>query len=272
MPCGTHVAFGFGSSEPAFSVYADLRWSARHSGHKLVIFGGGAGIGLAAATLASEAGAAVTIADANPDGMRLPLVVSGTCAFSICDVTDAAQVGQVLADATRRHGSLDGVVTTVGGARIRKELTLDIDYWTKEISFNLTWAYIVAAASIEAMKNSGRGSIVTTSSSYALSPGPDRVAYSAAKAGVIGLTKSLAAATAPLGLRVNCVAPGLTDTPRVRGMSADAKDFAKLGAAKPQGRIATTEEIAHAILFLISDAARSITGQVIHVNNGSYMP
>jgi NAD(P)-dependent dehydrogenase (short-subunit alcohol dehydrogenase family) len=233
-----------------------------------VVFGGGSGIGLAVATLAVASGAAVTLSDANPDTARLPLLASSTCTFALCDVTSPAQVRRVLGEAGRNGEKLDGVVTTVGGATIRSDLALDLDYWSKEISTNLTSAYIVATAAIEA----GVSSIVTTASSFAVAPGPDRVGYSAAKAGVIGLTRSLARATALRGLRVNCVAPGLTNTPRVRRMSGSADEFMKLAQTKPQGRIATTEDVAHAILFLLSDAAQSITGQVVHVNNGSLMP
>jgi NAD(P)-dependent dehydrogenase (short-subunit alcohol dehydrogenase family) len=239
-----------------------------HDQRNYVVFGGGSGIGLAVATLALEFGAAVTISDANPETARLPLLTSPSCTFALCDVTSPSQVRRVLREGGRNGDALDGVVTTVGGATIRSDLALDLEYWSRELSINLTSAYVVASAAIEA----GVSSIVTTSSSFALSPGPDRIGYSAAKAGVIGLTKSLARATAMHGIRVNCVAPGLTDTPRVRRMSNSADEFSKLVQAKPQGRIATTADVAHAILFLMSDAAKSITGQVIHVNNGSFMP
>jgi 3-oxoacyl-[acyl-carrier protein] reductase len=242
------------------------------TGRSIVVFGGGSGIGLAAATLAQAAGAQVTIADLNQDASHLPLVTSGQCRFAACDVTDSLAVRRVLAEVVTLNGRLDGAATTVGGARIRTDLAVDMDYWDREIRFNLSSAYIVAMSAIEIMKPAGAGSIVTTSSSFGVSPGADRVAYSAAKAGVIGLTRSLAAATARLGLRVNCVAPGLTDTPRARRMTGSAEAFAKVAASKPQGRIATTEEAASAILFLLSDAASAMTGQVIHVNNGSVMP
>jgi 3-oxoacyl-[acyl-carrier protein] reductase len=238
----------------------------------LVIFGAGSGIGLAAAELASVAGAQVTIADIDPATADLTVVRSGQCTFAKCDVTSVAQVKDVLLQAARRHNGLDGVVTTVGGAQVRTDLAPDIDYWTREIAFNMTSAYIVASAAIMVMREAGHGSVVTTSSSYGQVPGPDRIAYSSAKAGVLALTRSLAAATARTGIRVNCVAPGATDTPRFRRMSGGVGEIDNLAKAKPQGRIATTEEVAHAILFLLSDAASSITGQVIHVNNGSHMP
>lgn len=242
------------------------------AGRRIVIFGGGSGIGYAAAGMARASGAMVMIADANPAVAQLPLVTSGQCQFAVCDAADPAAVRRVLADVVTQHGSVDGVVTTVGGAQLRTDLGVDMDYWTRQISFNLGSAYIVAASAIEVMRVSGAGSIVTMSSSFALMPGVDRIAYSAAKAGVIGLTRSLAAATARLGLRINCVAPGLTDTPRVREMAGADDTFAAWAAAKPQGRVATADDVASAILFLLSDASRSMTGQVIHVNNGSLMP
>jgi len=237
----------------------------------MVIFGGGSGIGLAAARLASQMGDRVTIADSDATAAQLAIVTDGHCGFAVCDVTDPTQVKRALAEASA-HSRLDAVVTTVGGAQVRRELALDLDYWACDLMFNLTSAYVVATAAIEVMSPHGAGCIVTTSSSFAVQPGPDRIAYSAAKAGVIGLTRSLAAATARLGIRVNCVAPGLTDTPRVRSLSGTPDAFKALELAKPLGRAATAEDVAQAILFLASDAAASMTGQVIHVNSGSYMP
>jgi 3-oxoacyl-[acyl-carrier protein] reductase len=241
-------------------------------GSRLTIFGGGSGIGLAVAALASTAGAKVTIADISEEVTSLPIVNSGACRFIKCSVIDPAAVAFTLREVIRQDDGIDAVITTVGGATIRHELGTDIDYWTRDLAANLTSAYIVATAAIAEMRAGGRGNIVMTASTFAFSPGADRVAYAAAKAGVIGLTRSLAVATAKLGLRINCVAPGLTDTPRVRAMSRSADDFERAAAAKPQGHIASTDDVANSILFLASDAARSITGQVLHVNNGSYMP
>jgi 3-oxoacyl-[acyl-carrier protein] reductase len=237
----------------------------------IVVFGGGSGIGLATATLASAAGCRVTIADRNPETAALSIVSSQACNFLVCDATVPSQVTQVLADAAKSYGRLDGVVTTIGGARVRTDLALDIEYWREEIEFNLTSAYIVSVAAAGMMLPMRHGSIVMTGSSFGDVPAPDRIAYAAAKSGVIALTKSLALATARAGIRVNCVAPGATDTQRLRRMTGSPEDFTKICDAAPQGRVATPQDCAEAVLFLLSERARSVTGQVIYVNNGSYM-
>lgn len=241
-------------------------------GGSIVIFGGGSGIGLATAALARARGCSVVVADANPAAAGVLASHAPGSAFVQCDATDEAEVTGVLRDAADRQGGLGAVVTTVGGAFVHKTLALDLAYWEREIRFNLTSAYLVAFAAVEIMRKAGAGSIITTSSSFANVPAPDRIGYSAAKAGVIGLTKSLAMAVAREGVRVNCVAPGATDTERVRRMTGSAEDLARINAAAPQGRIAQPVDVAEAILFLASDAATSITGQVIYVTNGSYMP
>src|SRR5262245_35306697 len=107
---------------------------------RLIIFGGGSGIGLAAATLASQVGDDVTIADCDTAAVQLPIVAEGRCRFIPCDVTDPMQVRRSLAEASS-EGWLNAVVTTVGGARVRKNLELDLDYWTRELTFNLTSTY-----------------------------------------------------------------------------------------------------------------------------------
>jgi NAD(P)-dependent dehydrogenase (short-subunit alcohol dehydrogenase family) len=238
----------------------------------LTVFGGGNGIGLAVATLASAHQGTVLIADTNPATAELPLVKSGRCEFAQCDASDPTQVQELLDRVLARHGRLGSVVTTVGGAHLHDPLQLDIDSWRKEVAFNLDSAYVVATASAARMAKHGGGAIVTASSTFAYLPAPDRIGYAASKAGVIALTKSLALATARMNIRINCVAPGATDTPRLRRMTGDESELARICEASAQGRIATPEDVAQSILFLASTAAASITGQVIYVNNGSFMP
>jgi 2-hydroxycyclohexanecarboxyl-CoA dehydrogenase len=121
------------------------------------------------------------------------------------------------------------------------------------------------------MKERGRGAIVTTSSGYANLPGADRVGYTAAKAGVMALTRSFAKDAASYGIRVNCIAPGPTDTPRFRAMNGGDEGVELVRRAMPMGRIPTPEDCARAALFLLSDAAGAVTGQVLHVNGGLLM-
>jgi NAD(P)-dependent dehydrogenase (short-subunit alcohol dehydrogenase family) len=238
----------------------------------IVIFGGASGIGLAAARLASAQGAAVLIADTDVGAVEIDIVRSGSCAFIKCDATNPQQVQSALDQAARATGRLDGVVTTVGGARIHDPLEVDLEGWRRQTAFNLDSAYLVATSAARMMVAQGAGSIVTTSSSFAHEPKADRIAYAASKAGVIALSKSLALACARQGVRVNCVAPGATDTPRVRTLTGTAADWQRICDASVQGCIQTPEDVANTIAFLLSPGARSITGQVIWVNNGSFMP
>lgn len=242
------------------------------AGGAIVIFGGASGIGLAAARLASAQCAPVRIADTDESAQQLDIVRNGSCSFTRCDATDPQQVQAVLDQAMRAAGRLEGVVTTVGGAHIQDALEVDLAAWRRETAFNLDSAYLVATSAARMMAAQGSGSIVTTSSSFAYVPKADRAGYAASKAGVIALTKSLALACARRGVRVNCVSPGATDTPRVRAMTGTNAEWQEICEQSVQGRIQTPEEVASAIIFLLSPGARSITGQVIWVNNGSYMP
>ncbi len=237
-----------------------------------VIFGGASGIGLAAARLLSGHGVYVLIADSNDQATELDLVRSGACSFFRCDATDPQQVAAALELGQQQGHRLSGVVTTVGGAHIHDPLEVDLAAWRREVAFNLDSAYLVATSAAKLMAGQGGGSIVTTSSSFAYVPKADRIGYAASKAGVIALTKSLAMAGARQGVRVNCVAPGATDTPRVRAMTGSDAEWQKICEQSVQGRIQSPEDVAGAIVFLLSPGAQSVTGQVIWVNNGSYMP
>ena len=238
----------------------------------IVIFGGARGIGLATATRACGLYEKVVIADVDGDMSKLDIVRTGRAESSLCDALDPAAVTTLLDSAAERHGRLAAVVTVIGGAHIHDPLILDLAAWRKETAFNLDTAYIVATAAASLMVKRQAGAIVTTSSSYASVPKSDRIGYAASKAGVIALTKSLAMATARFNVRVNCVAPGATDTERLRAMTGSEHDLDTIREAAVQGRIATPEEVAEAVLFLCADSSYSITGQVLWVNNGSYMP
>jgi 2-hydroxycyclohexanecarboxyl-CoA dehydrogenase len=238
----------------------------------LVVFGGGSGIGLATVTLGAASYDHVVMVDIDPRASDLAVVDSDRVEFVQCDAADPQAVPALLARVLLEQGALSTVVTTVGGAHFHDPLDLDLVEWRKEIAFNLDTAYVVATAAARIMADNGGGAIVTSSSSYGFLPGEDRIGYTAGKAGVIALTKSLAKATARLGVRVNCVAPGSTDTPRFRTLVGSEEAIQARFDASPQGRISTTDDLAEAILFLSSPASRSMTGQVLWVNNGVLMP
>jgi NAD(P)-dependent dehydrogenase (short-subunit alcohol dehydrogenase family) len=241
-------------------------------GRSIVVVGGGSGIGWAAAELAARLGAAVTVADIDPAAATLAARLGERGHFVTCDATDPDQAARLIDQAVERFGFVDGLVTTVGGARLEPLEALDIGVWNAELAFNLTSAYVVCRAVLPHMAGLGRGAIVTTSSGYAVMAGPDRAAYTAAKAGVIAFTRTLAAAAAPQGVRANCIAPGPTDTPRFRAMNGGDAGVERVREAMPLGKIPTPLDCANVAIFLLSDAASQVTGQVVHVNGGLLMP
>lgn len=241
-------------------------------GPSTLVFGGGSGIGLAAARLAAERGARVTVADldrATPG--RLAGLGVQAC-FAECDVTDADSVRAAVETVVTRWGRLDQVLTTVGGATVADVSDLDPVTWDRELSVNLTSAYLVGRCVLPVLIAQGAGSLVLTSSGQAVMAATDRAGYAAAKAGVISLTRSLAGTAARHGVRVNCVAPGPTDTPRFRAMNGGDEGVEAVRQAMPMGWIPVPEDCAEAALYLLSDSARAITGQTLHVNGGLLMP
>ena len=237
----------------------------------LVIVGGGSGIGWAAAELAVKLGARVTVADVDPaiDGL-VTSRLGAAASFNFCDATSADDLRRLM-ETSEQRAPIDGLLTTVGGARLGPISEVNRQTWDAEIAFNLTSAFLACQAVLPFMKERGRGAIVTTSSGYANLPGADRVGYTAAKAGVMALTRSFAKDAASYGIRVNCIAPGPTDTPRFRAMNGGDEGVELVRRAMPMGRIPTSEDCARAALFLLSDAAGAVTGQVLHVNGGLLM-
>lgn len=244
----------------------------RFDGRSLLVFGGGSGIGLAAAEIARAAGAEVTVADVDEEARERVGGLDAGISFSRCDATDADSVTRVVAQCVERHGRLDGVLSTVGGAHLADFEDLDAETWDAELSFNLTSAYLVARAALPVLRSRRAGALVLTSSGQAVMAAADRAAYAAAKAGVISLTRSLAGAVAVDRVRVNCVAPGPTDTPRFRAMNGGDAGVAAVRTTMPLGDIPTPQDVAQVAVFLLSDAARAVTGQTFHVNGGVLMP
>jgi NAD(P)-dependent dehydrogenase (short-subunit alcohol dehydrogenase family) len=239
-------------------------------GRTLLVVGGGSGIGLAAAAIAAREGANVTIADIDPSAAARAKELGA--AFVECDATDAASAEAAVRATADQAGRLDCLFTTVGGAHIASLDELDPEAWSREIDFNLGSAYNVCRAALPLLKDQRSGAVVTTSSGFAAMPGTDRAGYTAAKAGVIAFTRSLASALAPYRARANCIAPGPTDTPRFRAMNGGDAGVEEVRRSMPLGEIPTPEDCANVALFLLSDAARQVTGQVIHVNGGLLMP
>lgn len=182
------------------------------------------------------------------------------------DVSDRAQVDRMMADFLRDFGTLDVLVCNAGIAR--QELFTDVtqDQWRQMLGVNLDGVFHCCQAALPEMIRRKAGRIVTLSSMWGQVGASCEVAYSAAKAGVIGLTKALAQEVGPSGITVNCVAPGVIETEMNGLLTQETKDA--LAEETPLERMGTPREVAETIWFLASEAGSFFTGQVLAPNGG----
>jgi len=186
------------------------------------------------------------------------------------DVADLAQIADMVDTTVSGLGRLDVLVNNAGVFPRVKFLEMTETEWDLVIDINLKGSAFAAQAAARAMLAAGRGGSIINLSSRSLAGAVLGVHYSASKAGVVGMTRAMALALAPHGIRVNAIAPGLTDTAQPRyGNTED--ELAEMAKAVPLGRMARPEEIAALSVFLASDVASYTTGQVYHINGGAYM-
>ncbi|HKS90182.1 MAG TPA: SDR family NAD(P)-dependent oxidoreductase [Stellaceae bacterium] len=186
------------------------------------------------------------------------------------DVADVAAVRAMVGAVEREFGRLDVLINNAGVFPRAAFLAIEPGDWDHVLDVNLKGAFFCAQAAARAMAAAGRGgSIVNLTSGAAFRGSPNGVHYCASKGGVLSMTRQMALELAPHRIRVNAIAPGLTDTAQPRyGMSEEALEAA--GRALPLGRVAQPEEIARAAVFLASEDAGFVTGQCLHVNGGGY--
>ena len=240
-----------------------------------VVTGGGSGIGRAICLGLAEFGAIVCVADLNiAAAEETSALVRSTGAGSIAtsvDVTDKAQIDRMAQAALGASGRIDILVNCAGGAsgpdfRIGRVLRITEQDWDRTIAINLKSVFLCTQAVAPAMLERKSGSIINIASLTGEFPFPGMPAYSASKAGVISLTKSLAMELAP-HVRVNAIAPGLVETPRTsRNRTPEQLEY--LLTNVPLGRMGTPEEVADVAVYLASGAAAWMTGAVIDVTGG----
>ena len=185
------------------------------------------------------------------------------------DVTDAAATASVLAAIDAQYGAITILVNNAGVTRDNLLLRMKDDEWDTIMATNLTPAYRLAKAVLRGMMKARHGRIIQIGSVVGSSGNAGQVNYSAAKAALIGFTKSLAQEVGSRNITVNCVAPGFIDTDMTRGLT-DAQREALLGKI-PLGRLGAPEDIAQAVAFLAGPGASYVTGTTLHVNGGMYM-
>jgi 3-oxoacyl-[acyl-carrier protein] reductase len=240
-----------------------------------VVTGGASGIGQAVVERLTRDDFTVVILDINEDGgkqVAAELRKRGKQAtFVRLDVTREDDVQKTFQKIISEHRCLDVLVNVAGGSLHRHKIEdFPLDHWRAVIDVNLTSTFLCCRAVTGLMKNQKSGAIVNISSDIGFSGDAKRSAYAAAKAGIVGFSKTLALELAPFGVRVNAVAPGRIATKRVRATYSDAEWEA---AAKriPLGHAGEPDDVAEAVAFLASDSSRHMTGQTLHVNGGRIM-
>lgn len=242
-------------------------------GRAALITGGASGLGRAAALLLAAEGAEVMIGDiddAGGEAVVAEIVAQGGRAhYRHSDVTDRADVRRMVADAGEVMGGL-AILMNNAMSNPRDDYGVD-ERWDTMLESGLS-AYWAAATAAEALLvQSGHGSIVQIASIAGARVGIEFAseAYCAAKAGIVGLTRKMAKRLGPQGVRVNCIAPGIIRTPRLRYSGSDEPEFARRARkVTPLQRLGRAEEVAELVLFLASDRASFITGQDIAIDGG----
>ncbi len=232
----------------------------RLAGRRIVITGAASGIGKATARRFMSEAATVILLDQNGDGLQSTLGEGRGAVFAV-DVTDETAIQTVIDAAADKFGGIDGVINAAGIMPTGLLLDVPVATWRKTIEVNLTGTFLVARACVPYLKRAAGSTITNIASGAGILPNaPGITAYAASKGGVITLTRALAAELAP-DIRVNCICPGMVDTPMADGFRQNVGNYA-------MKRLADPTEIANALLYLTSSEASYVTGATLAVDGG----
>jgi 3-oxoacyl-[acyl-carrier protein] reductase len=235
-----------------------------------MVTGGAAGIGRVTAECFAKEGAKVAICDVNPEaGESAAKALGPEASFEKVDVSDGASVLNWVKRVSDNYGQIDVLVNNAGITRDGLIVRMKEDDWDAVINVNLKSAFNCIKAVSKIMMRQRCGRIINLASVVGVIGNPGQANYVASKAGMIGLTKTVAKEIASRGITVNAVAPGFIETDMTAALSDNVKEA--MLSQIPLGRGGAPKDIADAILFLASEQAAYITGQVIHVSGGMYM-
>ena len=240
------------------------------SGQTALVTGASGGIGGAIARALHSQGAQVMVAGTRREALSTLANELGQSAhIGLADFVDPAAVDRLVKDAETAMGRIDILVNNAGITRDALALRMDDESWRAVIEINLTAAFRLTRAALRGMIRRRHGRVIGVTSVVAVTGNAGQANYAAAKAAMIGMSKSIAAEIAGRGITVNCIAPGAIATAMTENLTAEQR--MRLLGAIPAGRFGAPEDVAAAVIFLASPEAGYVTGQTLHVNGGMVM-
>jgi len=240
------------------------------TGKCALVTGASGGIGRAIATALHARGATVALSGTRRDALEgLAKELGARTHVTPANLGDAAAADQLVKDAEAAMGAVDILVNNAGLTRDGLAMRMKDDDWQAVLDVNLTAAFRLSRAVMRGMMKRRWGRIVGITSVVGVTGNAGQANYAASKAGMIGMSKSLAQELASRGITVNCVAPGFISTAMTDALTDDQKQ--KLAASIPAGRFGTIEDIAAGVVYLSSEEASYVTGQTLHINGGMAM-
>lgn len=240
------------------------------TGKCALVTGASGGIGEAVAAALHGQGAAVALSGTRREKLEEVAAKLGSRAHVLpCDLRDRAQVANLVPQAEAAMGQLGILVNNAGVTKDNLFMRMKDEEWDEVIAINLTSAFILCRAALRNMMRRRAGRIVNIASVSGVFGNPGQANYAASKAGLIGMTKSLAREVASRGVTANCIAPGFIETPMTHALNE--KQTEAIAGNIPAGTFGKPEDIAAAAVFLASEEARYITGETLHINGGMVM-
>jgi 3-oxoacyl-[acyl-carrier protein] reductase len=240
------------------------------SGKGALVTGATGGIGGAIAKALHQSGATVAISGTREERLQeLAKELGGNVHVLPCDLRDRAAVAELAGQADEALGELDILVNNAGITHDNLFMRMKDEEWDDVIAVNLTSVFTLIRGALRGMMRRRKGRIVNIASISGVIGNPGQPNYSASKAGMVGMTKSLAREIAARGITANCIAPGFIETAMT--LELNEKQVEMIAAAIPSGAFGTPDDVAASAVYLASDEARYVTGQTIHVNGGMVM-
>jgi 3-oxoacyl-[acyl-carrier protein] reductase len=239
------------------------------TGKTALVTGASGGIGAAIAKTLAAAGARVAISGTNMEKLNALKNELKDAVIVPADLSNAEAVAALVDTAEKELGQLDILVNNAGLTRDTLAIRMKDEDWDAVLNVNLKAAFVLSRAALKGMMKRRNGRIISISSIVGTTGNPGQANYAASKAGLVGMTKAMAAEVAPRGVTLNCVAPGFIATNMTDALNEDQKNT--INAKIPAGRMGMPEDIAAAVLYLASEEAAYVTGQTIHVNGGMAM-